>query len=267
MLPLVLMCLFLGAPFEDVEHRFHLKLPAHWQFTPQPGDSGGATFHRSQDGVFANATVRVLPFDMAVPLDALVNHIAAASDQEPGFRLLDRSPSHVGNHPSLHRRYMVLVNGDPRLPKMVDQQIFMVGNTGFVVHGEALADAFPVFEADIRALSDTFVPGNDGAEAAQDAPKKPLTKADLYGRWHGGGHTLVLSAGGAITLDGQAGRYRLEEGALLATIGQATRVYQVDLSASKLEITGEGFVSGQTFLRARPGLHKPGRSSKGSKHP
>ncbi len=247
MLPLILFCLALGVPFEDVQHRFHLNLPANWRFTPQPGDSGGATFHRDQDGVFANATVRVIPFEMAVPLDGLVNHIAAASDQEPGFRLLDRSQSRVAGYPALHRRYMVLVNGDPRLPKMVDQQILMVGSTGFVIHGEALADAFPTFEADIRQLGSSFVPGAALGKVAP--PRAPLTRAALYGRWRANGHTLVLSSGGAITLDGQAGRYRLEEGALLATFGTTTKVYQVDMREQGLELSGEQFASGQVFTR------------------
>ena len=104
MLPFVMLCVALGAPFEDVEHRFHMDVPASWRFTPQPGDSGGATFHRDQDGVFANAMVRVMPFDMAVPLETFVSRIAAASDREQGFRLLERKAASVGGYPSVHRR-------------------------------------------------------------------------------------------------------------------------------------------------------------------
>jgi len=260
MLPLLLLSLALGVPFEDVEHRFHLDLPSTWSFTPQPGDSFGATFHRDQDGIFANATVRVMPFDLAVPLDVLVNRIAAASDAEPGFRLIERKASTVAGYPSVHRRYLALVNGDPRLPKLVDQQILMVGRTGFVVHGEALAAAFPTFERDILHMSATFVPGAGRAQG-QDAARRPLTPEDLLGRWHTKGHTLVLSAGGAITLDGEHGRYRLEDGTLLATFGTRTKVYQVDLRAGGLELTGEQFASGKVFTRK---TGKAKRSSKAS---
>lgn len=251
MLPLVLMCLALGVPFEDVEHRFHLEMPAQWVFAPQPGDSGGATFHRDHGGVFANAMVRVMPFDMAVPLDALVNRIAAASDQEPGFRLLLRKEDRVAGYPSVHRRYLVLVNGDPRLPKMVDQQIFLVGRMGYVVHGEALADAFPTFERDIAALSRTFVPGAGAGPGGAPPPRARLTRAALLGHWHGNGHNLTLSSGGAITLDGLAGRFRLEEGALLAIFGRETKVFQVDMRDGSLELTGDMFASGQRFARGR----------------
>lgn len=255
MLPLVLFCLALGVPFEDVEHRFHLNLPAQWQFAPQPGDSGGATFHRNHDGVFANATVRVMPFDMAVPLDALVGRIAAASDQEPGFRLILRKEDRVAGYPSIHRRYLVLVNGDPRLPKMVDQQIFLVGRMGYVVHGEALADAFPTFEKDIAGLSNSFVPGT-GAGAPAPARTR-LTRAAVLGHWHGGGHSLTLSSGGAITLDGMAGYFRLEEGALLATFGRDTKVFQVDMTKGCLELSGDIFASGQVFARGKARPKKP----------
>jgi hypothetical protein len=133
----------------------------------------------------------------------------------------------------------------------------MVGNVGFVVHGEALADAFPTFERDIAHLGATFVPGAGRAQGP--APRRPFTREDLLGHWHAKGHTLVLSGGGAITLDGEHGRYRLEEGALLATFGTRTKVYQLDLRAGGLELTGEQFASGKIFRKGAKGQKAPAR--------
>jgi hypothetical protein len=246
MLSLLLFSLAIAAPFEDVDHRFHLDLPVRWHFAPQPGDVHGAAFHRDADGAFANAMVRVMPFTMAVELDALASRVAAASDGEPGFRLLVRENSRVGLYPSIRRRFTALVNGDPRLPKMVEQQILVVGQTGYVLHGESLADVFPTFEADIMRMQASFVPGAQGAGAAIHHAQK-LHRHHLMGQWISAGHTLALSQGGAITLDGAHGTFSLEGGALTATFGKEVKVYQLDLTQQGLTLTGEAFGKGVLF--------------------
>ena len=245
MLSLLLLCAAIAAPFEDVQHRFHLTLPPQWRFTPLPGDIHGATFHREADGGFANATVRVMPFDGPVELDTFVSRIAAAADGEPGFRLMARENSQVAGYPGVKRRFLSLVNGDPRLPKMVEQQIVVVGNTGYVVHAEALADVFATFAADIAAIEASFAPGGVGPLA----PGPRLHRRDLIGAWQAAGHALMLTQGGAISLDGAHGTFRLESGTLVATFGHTTKIYQLDVTARHLTLSGQEFAQGVQFRR------------------
>jgi hypothetical protein len=261
LLPLLLMCT-LGAaspvahPFEDTQKRFHIGLPAGWSFAPQPGDVNGVFFRRVKNGIPANLAVRLFVFTMPIELQSFAARIAAASDQEPGFHLLQSEPAQVGGSSGLKRRFMLAINGDLHFNKLVEQRLLVVdGIHAYVVHGETLADAFAAFGDDFATLFASFAPG-----PAPTAPPEPeithvrhLRRQAVVGSWVGGNHQLQLSPGGTMVLDTLSGRYRLDNGSLIFKVQGTEHVYAIGLGeAGGLQISGGIFGAGQGFVRQTP---------------
>lgn len=237
-------------PFEDTQRRFHLTLPSGWHFAPQPADTGGATFRRESDGVFVNAMVRVMPLGQDVTLATFAASIGQASVGEPGYRLLSQEACKVDGRDGLRRRYLSLVNGDPHLPKMVEQRLLVADGVGYVLHAETLADAFPVFEADVLELQRSF---HLGASTQVQAPKAHLRLRDLLGVWRseGGEWRLQLTPGGAIGLNDAHGTYHFDQGTLIANLADGTQIFTYELHRGVLVLTGGPFGKGQRFVRVQ----------------
>ena len=249
--------LLVAAPFQDTQGRFTVDLPAGWVFAPQPGDTGGAYFRKNLEGMIANATVRVMNFSGPVPLNQFAARIAAASDQEPGFRLLLSEPTTVAGAPALKRRFVVAINGDKQWTKMVEQRVLLRGAVGYVVHVETLADAYGTFEADFNKIFSSFRPGSPEREIVHEIQQERVgrarvRKADLRllaGHWEGGGHALHLTPAGTVTLDGMGGTYRVDHGVLVLTLASDQRIYEFSLSGDTLSLSGGNFGDGQAFRR------------------
>ncbi len=242
------------ALYEDTLDRFSIELPTGWAFSPQPGDTVGVYFRKVAEGMPANATVRCLQFTVPIDLESLAARIAAASDQEPGFRLLMSEPTEVAGVPALKRRFVTYVNGDKRLAKVVEQRIMVVGGfKGYIVHAETLAEVFGSFEKDFAKLFASFVP-RDGAKpipATSRTKVRHFDPARLVGSWAGGPHHLLLSPGGVVVLDGQHGNYRVQHGVMILHIGDSERVHEFQLEGDALQLSGGAFGPGQTFSRGK----------------
>ena len=258
MISFVLLSMVLAIPFEDVDHRFHLDLPSGWQFAPQPGDTGGAVFRRASDGVFINAAVRVMALPAFTALPAFAARVRAASEGEPGYRSLDQHACQVAGEPGECRRFVSLVNGDPKMAKIVQQAITIgpgldatgaAGVYGYVVHAESLAEAFPVFEADVAALIDGF--GKGPRRAVRRAPHRPARWRDLVGRWRSAaGHVLVLTTAGTIVLDHNHGTYEINAGSLIGHMDDGEAIFALDVKPGRLTLTGGMFAEGEVFRHA-----------------
>lgn len=244
-------------PFEDVQRRFHLALPTGWQFAPQPGDTGGATFRRTLDGAFVNGVVRVMPFTEEVSIGAFVERIVAASVSEPGYRQLFGETCQVAGANGYCRRYVSLVNGDPHLAKMAEQHLLVRDRVGYVVHAEALAEAFVAAERDVQQFLRSFAVG---PAPSRHAPRRHPHMADLLGAWRSraGNHALELTQAGSLVLDGLRGSYRIDQGTLVATFAEDTQVYGLDFDGRALVLSGGPFGEGEHFDRDRPrGTDRP----------
>lgn len=239
-----------ATPFEDVQQRFHLSLPAGWQFAPQPGDTGGATFRRTLDGAFVNGMVRVMPFTEEVTLGAFVERIVAASSSEPGYRQLFGEGCQVAGSAGHCRRYVSLVNGDPHLAKMAEQHLTVHHGVGYVVHAEALAEAFVAAERDVQQFLRSFAVG---PAPKTRAPRRHPHMADLLGAWRSraGNHALELTQAGSLVLDGSRGSYRVDQGTLVATFAEDTQVFGLDFDGRALVLSGGAFGDGEHFDRTQ----------------
>jgi hypothetical protein len=249
-----LLAALLGQPFEDVERRFHLDLPAEWHFAPQPGDTHGAVFRRLSDGVYANAMVRVMPVPGELTLADFAKRIRAASENEPGYRSIERRACSVGQRPAECRRFLSLVNGDPKMPKMAEQRIVLAAGRGFVVHAETLADGFAVFEPDILAMMESFAVGP--APRGSHATRAHATWDDLLGTWKSADrvHEITLSPAGTIILDDRHGSYQIQAGNLVAHLDDGVAIFALDYQRGRLVVSGGMFGEGTSFARsARPG--------------
>lgn len=252
MLVLALYAALVAVPFEDTQHRFSVNLPAGWTFAPQPGDTGGAAFTRVADNIIGHAMIRVLPFNQPVELGALVAQIGASYSQEPGFRLLISEPATVANNPGQRRRFVTWINGDSKLPKISEQRVTIVNNVGYVLHVEAMAEAFDVFNADFERIFSSFVPGNGLPPAPVLPPPHKAHGPGIVGHWEtaGGAHAVELSPSGIVILDGAHGHYRIEEGMLIVKPENgAQAMYEFSLEGTQLRLTGANFSHGQTFHR------------------
>lgn len=279
---LVLVALTVGTPFEDIEKRFSVDLPAGWSFAPQPGDVGGAYFRRTVEGMIANATVRIIPFTTPIDLASFAGQMAAAVELEPGYRLLQSQNVTLAGQAALRRRFVMSINGDPKWPKMVEQRFIVAGDTGYVVHVETVADAFGVFESDFNKLFDSFRPGplqvdaevvsSPGAPVVAAPPVKPgktrrakqARRADarvIIGRWEGGGHALQLSPGGVVTFDAIHGTYTLDNGSLVLRVMSQQLVFGYQINGETLRVSGGQLGDGQNFHRVSG--PSPGASGSG----
>ena len=228
-----------ATPFEDVRHRFSLDLPAGWVYAPQPGDTGGATFRRQTEGRLAHAAVRVLrPLPASISLRDFVDQLAAPSADEPGFHLLQGGPTTLAGAAAMRRRYVVFVNADPKFPKMVEQIFALIGDTGYLMHVETIAELFDGFATDFRQLEASFRPGSGAPEKpALELP--PATGRALIGRWHGAGHQIRFTVGGAVLWDELPGTYQLDGGVLIVKLRGRRLQYQASLVGDVLQLGGE----------------------------
>jgi hypothetical protein len=260
----LLLAATVAAPFVDIQHRFSVNLPPQWAFAPLPGDVGGAAFRRVADGVIANAMVRVLPFNQPVDLQAFFAQIGASYGDEPGFRLLISEPTTLAGNRALRRRFVAWVNGNPKMPKLVEQRVTVLGTIGYVVHVETLADAFGIFERDFEMLFASFAPGNNTQTPVAPGRRQHADLRGLTGKWQAADatHTLELSPSGVVVLDGARGRYHIDNGTLVCAMGENDeRMYTVALQEGALELTGAEFGQGQSFRRV------PRHASKKAKPP
>ena len=263
MLALLLAAVTVTTPFEDVQKRFHVDLPPGWNFAPQPGDTAGAFFRRDVEGMQGNAAVRVIIFPNPITVEAFVGSVAAATDHDPGFRLLANEPVIVAGLPGVRRRYVVAINGDVKWPKMVEQRFLVAGGLGYIIHVETVADAFGVFEEDFGKLFASFRPGplTAGEEAAQVEPRiqalrqskgvggrVPIAKA-IVGRWSGGGHNMQFGASGIVTFDAFHGTYRFDEGTLVLQVGDQQLIFEYSMTGATLRLAGGLLGDGQDFRR------------------
>jgi hypothetical protein len=242
-------------PFEDTQGRFSLDLPAGWSFAPQPGDASGVFFRRVWEGMPANATVRFMTFTVPIELNAFAARIAAASDQEPGFRLLQSEPVLVAGTPAIGRRFVTFVGGNKRLTKVVEQRLGMLGPfKAYVLHAETLADVFGTFEKDFETLFSSFVPHDGAKPIGQTRARRPrrFDPRLLVGLWEGGGQTLQLSPAGVAVLGEQSGSYRVDQGVLVLRFADTERVHSFELSGNTLQLSGGSFGAGQAFVRRPP---------------
>lgn len=257
-----------ATPFEDIHHRFRVSLPPGWQFAPQPGDTGGATFRRAADGALLNGMVRVMSFTEDAELGTFAERIAAASTGEPGYRQLWARDCRLAGLEARCRRYVSLVNSDPHLMKMAEQRVAVRGHTGYVVHAEALAEAFVGAERDIDAFLGSL---SIGRGAASKASARHPHMADLFGRWRSrdGAHALQLTATGSILLDDARGTYRVEMGTLVASFADDTQIFGLDFAGEQLVLSGGAFGDGAHFIRSQgqsgdDKAHAPGKAKEKS---
>lgn len=244
----------LAVPFEDTGHRFHLELPPGWSFTPQPSDTGGATFRRAQEGALAYGMVRVMQLGQTPPaLGAWSQTILGIYSGEPGFRLIHERKTRLAGVPAMEHLFVVSVGPGSKLVKMAKQTTLIAGETGFVVHTETLAEAFPLFERDFKGLLRSFAPG-PGPHAPPPKKHRPTTMKMLLGAWQSpdATHTVFLSPQGAAVVDGVEGKYRLAPGQLIVTLPGGDTFYQMELAEGALSLAGGGFPKGQSFVRSVP---------------
>lgn len=262
MLFTALLAVWLGVPFEDTEHRFSIDLPGQWAFAPLPGDMGGAAFRRVSDGILANAMVRVLRFDRDIELNSIVAQIRNTYEAEPGFRLLISEPVQVAKNPGHRLRFVTWINGNPKMPKICEQRIMLLGRMAYVIHVETLADAYGVFEPDFDALFRSFIPGNGLAAPPVTQMYSPINPKILHGKWvtAGNTHKLELSPSGIVILDGKRGRYRLDHGTLVIRYADDENnsevMYEMDFHHNQLALTGSDFQKTQKFYRVTASGHK-----------
>ena len=144
--------------FVDPLGRFALELPPDWgQQTGKSGTSG-VSFQREVDGVPAYAAIRVIAFSQPMTLEAFVRAASNANRGAPGFRLLEEEAIPIAGKPGVRQRFILYINGDPKWPKMVEQRMVLVGDRGFVLHGETVAEAFGTFADDFVAMFASFRP-------------------------------------------------------------------------------------------------------------
>ena len=245
---LTLAALVLATPYVDTLHRFSIDLPSGWEFAPQPGDTGGAFFRKNVEGLLANATVRVLNFPQPVQLADFAARIAAAADQEAGYRLLVSQNTTLAGVPALKRRYVVAISVERKLYKIVEQRILIRENFGYVVHCETIADMFPTFEADFAKFFVGFVPGEGELAPVPVLHKRVKTDLrKLVGVWEGAGHSLHLTPSGSVILDGIQGSYYVDNGVLVFKFNQDRRTHEFELKGKLLTLSGGSFGAGQVF--------------------
>ena len=245
---LLLLALVAANPFEDVQQRFHLDLPTGWEFAPVPGNLSGATFRRQNDGLLALAAVQVVKLQPGTSLLQFATAVASASNEEPGYELLQQANATLGGIPAIRRRFVLRVTGSAKqLVRMVEESIAVMGETGYVLHTETLADVFGSFERDFATMQATFAPGS-----LAPAPNTAAWSADaagLIGRWEGSGHVLQLSPGGSVVLDKDSGRYKFETGLLIMTLEKRRAVVAFERHDNVLRLSGDLFGTGVDLRR------------------
>lgn len=176
-----------GVPFEDTHHRFTIDLPAGWTFAPMPGDTQGASFRKTSETDVAQASIRIVQLEPNTDLDAFVKKMSAWVASEAGYRQLAYELTFAaGGQPAMRLRYVVGVEGNPKLSKVVEERFLIIGQAGYVLHVEAMADGFGRLESDFQQLFASFAPQTKNkAVAASTAPtvQPPAENAQLVGRW------------------------------------------------------------------------------------
>lgn len=244
--------LSLSAPFEDIHKRFHFEVPAGWQFAPQP-NSKGAAFRKSVSGSMAQVFVTSMSFDLPLTLDAFGQAIGAASRQEPGYELLKEELDQLAGLPSLHRVFIVYINGNPKMPKMVDERIAVDRNTGYVIHCETRAEIFSAAQKDFVAFAANFEPGPLPEGKAQPSSSQTLAgvRSSVVGRWEGSGQILHLSPSGVVLMGNSTGTYKLEPGLLTLDIDGKQVMLQYQLNGDQLRVSGDVFGAGLDLTRVK----------------
>jgi hypothetical protein len=262
---MLLLAALLAAPFVDTQERFTIDLPAGWKFTPQPGDTLGATFQRDMEGVLGHVFVKVLPAGEGIELGAYVARLAAAVESEPGYRLLANELDILSGLPAVRRRYVVFINGDPKWPKMAEDRVALSGNKAYVLHAETLAEAYGNFEDELSAMFASF--RVKGAAPVATRPKD--AGASLAGRWLMAEDTSTvfdLKKDGTFDLAGTPGVWKVQDDALvLLTPGGSEERFRWKLRGGELELTGAGLTEPIRYVRPGGG-DKPTGKWKSAEH-
>ncbi len=261
---LLWMSLLLNAttPFEDVQRRFTIELPAGWRFAPMPGDIEGATFKKEADGLGANASVRVFAMNREVTLASVADDTRTVVAREPAFRMLSEEGRTLAGLPGVRRRYVHgLGDGSKRL-KMVEDRMAVYGQTVYLVRTEALAEAFTSFEDELEVLFSTFRPL--GINTPSDPTR--LTVGPLVGRWaleSDPSTVFELRSDGSFDLAGTGGSFRLL-GSRLITVarGGVQEEFGWQVRGDTLTLSSPAFSEPLSYVRIQNKAGTPGRKGK-----
>jgi hypothetical protein len=205
----LLLALALATPFIDGNQRYSLDLPGGWMRGPLPPAANGASFHCTVKGEVALAAIRVLPAS-GMTAAAVARKLGESLELQPGFRLVEEGSTEIAGRPAARRRYLLFVDGNPELVKTAEDRALVAGNHAYIIHVEALSDAYVDFEADFHHIFDSFRLGATPGSAPRQGPE--------VGRWLMDGTTdtfFELGDDGSFDLAGTQGTYRVQSGRLL----------------------------------------------------
>jgi hypothetical protein len=244
----LLVCLALGASFDDIHHRFTLDLPEGWEFAPVPGDEGAA-FRRNNNGLLANASVRVFELDPADTLEAVAQALKSVVSKEEGYKILTEEKVSLSGISGFRRRAVYTLRDDPRFAKMVEDRVAIWKGRAHVLHVEALAEAFAGFEDDFgRIFSSYVIPQAPAARGAE------LIRGPFIGRWvmvDDRDTILELRADGTFALAGEKGVFRVEASALtLRPTRGAEETFAYEVSGDELVLKGSALGEPIRYKRA-----------------
>lgn len=194
----------LALPFEDTMHRFRLELPEGWSWTPQPGDTNGAWFKKTDTGAIARMGVRVL---VDTSLDQALAAATRMVHREPGYRLISegRPAEYKG---ATKRELVYFVGATDKVQKRIEQLFLTNGRVTYWLHFEALAEGYDLFTKDRDAIYRSFTPiaGGQRVQIAGDKAKK------LLGLWRreDDGFMLDFNADGSYVLGALSGQFLVD---------------------------------------------------------
>jgi hypothetical protein len=249
-----------AAPFTDTQDRFTIDLPEGWSFAPQPGDVTGAAFQRKTDNALAVCVVKILPVADGVDLAMFTKELTKAVKNEKGYKQLIEELDTLGGLPAVRRRYIVFINGDPKLVKMAEDKVALADGRGFIIHMETLADAFPSFEADFDELVASFRPKN---LMLTDSPAQMQAQRELFGRWAmktDPSTVFDLRSDGTFDLAGAKGVWKVENNQLVALAeGGGEERFRYVLKGASLELRGAGLPEPILYVKQTPAAEVTGK--------
>ncbi len=234
---MLLALLLLATPYEDTKSRFRLDLGDGWKWTPQPGDTQGAWFRKVDTGAIGNFGVRLFKLDKGTTLERIQKDAEYALVDEPGYRRLSENKLTVSGRDAVRREYTMFVAGNARTQRRVDDYFFLNGDFVYWLHFETLAEAFDLFQDDLKHMLESFVPIAGG----QSASVVGASAMKIVGRWKKVDDELVmdLRADGSYVLGPASGTYSVERNALILRIpGQGEERFNYSLRGDVLTVSG-----------------------------
>lgn len=224
-------------PYEDTKSRFRLDMPEDWKWAPQPGDTSGTWFRRTNGLAVGNFSVRVIKLDRSTTLETVKGEAERAIVAEPGYRRLAEEALVVGGRPATRREYTMFVAGSDRTQRRVDDYFLQNGDHAFWLHFESLAEGFDLYRDDVSHFLASFVPIAGG----QSTGVMGGVALELLGRWTkvgDGALVLDLRSDQQFTLGPTQGSFTVERETLTLKTEDGEERFRFILKKDELTLAG-----------------------------